>query len=146
MNQYREDEIRAVVNETVERRSYTAAHCHPASAIRRCTQYGVRSIEHGTLIDDETAEFVAKTGNYIVPTMAIIFGLIKMGRELGFPEVSQRKAEIAYEKALSGMDAMRRAAARTSASSTPLIRQYSAIGTAARAANADSPTSRLVSG
>jgi imidazolonepropionase-like amidohydrolase len=109
MNQYREDEIRAVVNETVERRSYTAAHCHPASAIRRCTQYGVRSIEHGTLIDDETAEFVAKTGNYIVPTMAIIFGLIKMGRELGFPEVSQRKAEIAYEKALSGMDAMRRA-------------------------------------
>lgn len=70
----------------------------------------MRSIEHGTLIDDETAKFVAKTGNYIVPTMAIIFGLIKMGRELGFPEVSQRKAEIAYEKALlSGMDAMRRA-------------------------------------
>ena len=109
MNQYREDEIRAIVNETTERRSYTAAHCHPASAIRRCTELGVRSIEHGTLIDDETAEFVAQTGNYIVPTMAIIFGLIEKGPELGFPEVSQRKAAVAYEKALSGMDAMRRA-------------------------------------
>jgi imidazolonepropionase-like amidohydrolase len=109
MNQYREDEIRAIVNETVERRSYTAAHCHPASAIRRCTEFGVRSIEHGTLIDDETAAFVAKTGNYVVPTMAVIFGLVEMGRELGFPEVSQRKAEVAFEKALSGMDTMRRA-------------------------------------
>ena len=109
MNQYREDEIRAIVNETAERRCYTAAHCHPASAIRRCTEYGVRSIEHGTLIDDETAELVAKTGNYIVPTMAIIFGLKEMGRELGFPEVSQRKVDVAYERALSGMDAMRRA-------------------------------------
>ena len=109
MNQYREDEIRAIVNETAERRCYTAAHCHPASAIRRCTEFGVRSIEHGTLIDDETAEFVAKTGNYIVPTMAIIFGLKEMGRELGFPEVSQRKVDVAYAKAVSGMDSMRRA-------------------------------------
>jgi len=109
MNQYREDEIRAIVNETSERRCYTAAHCHPASAIRRCTEYGVRSIEHGTLIDDETAQFVAGKGSYIVPTMAIIYGLMEMGRELGFPEVSQNKVVVAYEKALSGMDAMRRA-------------------------------------
>ena len=109
MNQYREDEIRAIVNETAERRCYTAAHCHPATAIRRCTEYGVRSIEHGTLIDDETARFIAETGNYIVPTMAIIFGLMEKGPELGFPEASQRKVNVAYEKALSGMDSMRRA-------------------------------------
>ncbi len=75
MNQYREDEIRAIVNETTERRCCTAAHCHPASAIRRCTACGVRSIEHGTLIDDETAGFVAEAGNWIVPTVAISFGL-----------------------------------------------------------------------
>src|SRR5262245_20541087 len=46
MNQYREDEIRAIVNETNERRTYTAAHCHPTEAIRRCVEFGVRSIEH----------------------------------------------------------------------------------------------------
>ena len=109
MNQYREDEIRAIVNECTERRTYVAAHCHPASAIRRCVEFGVRSIEHGTLIDDDTAKFVAERGAYIVPTMVVIFSLVEMGRELGFPAVSQEKAEYASKQALSGMDKMRRA-------------------------------------
>ncbi|MGH9825839.1 MAG: amidohydrolase family protein [Blastocatellia bacterium] len=109
MNQYREDEIRAIVNETNERRSYTTAHCHPASAVRRCTEAGVRGIEHGTLIDDETAVFVAKTGNFIIPTMVVIFALLELGKQLGFPAVSQKKVEIAYAQALTGLDSMMRA-------------------------------------
>jgi len=109
MNQYREDEIRAIVNECAERRTYVAAHCHPASAVRRCVEFGVRSIEHGTLIDEETARFVAAKGAFIVPTMAIIFALIELGRQLGFPPQSQEKAEYAFAQAISGMDLMRRA-------------------------------------
>jgi len=109
MNQYREDEIRAIVNECAERRTYAAAHCHPASAVRRCVEFGVRSIEHGTLIDDDTARFVAERGAYIVPTMVVIFALVEMGKELGFPAVSLEKAEYAYKQALSGMDKMRSA-------------------------------------
>ncbi len=109
MNQYREDEIRAIVNETAERRTYTAAHCHPASAVRRCVEFGVRSIEHGTLIDDETARFVAGKGAFVVPTMVIIFVLVELGRKLGFPPQSQEKAEFAYKQALSGMESMRKA-------------------------------------
>jgi imidazolonepropionase-like amidohydrolase len=109
MNQYREDEIRAIVNECAERRTYVAAHCHPASAIRRCVEFGVRSIEHGTLIDDDTARFVAERGAYIVPTMVVLFALVEMGPQLGFPAVSQEKAGYAYTQALSGMDKMRSA-------------------------------------
>src|SRR6185295_4748060 len=109
MNQYREDEIRAIVNECAERRTYVAAHCHPASAIRRCVEFGVRSIEHGTLIDDDTAWFVAERGACIVPTMVVIFVLVEMGKEIGFPAVSQEKAEYEYKQALSGMDKMRAA-------------------------------------
>jgi imidazolonepropionase-like amidohydrolase len=109
MNQYREDEIRAVVNECTERRSYVSAHCHPASAVRRSVEFGVRSIEHGTLIDDETARFVAERGAYIVPTMTILFALVEQGRTLGFPAQSQEKAEFACRSALASLDAMRRA-------------------------------------
>jgi imidazolonepropionase-like amidohydrolase len=109
MNQYREDEIRAIVNETTERRTYTSAHCHPASAVRRCVEFGVRVIEHGTLIDDATAEFVADRGAFIVPTMAIIFALVELGRKLGFPAQSQEKAEYASKRAIVGIDSMRRA-------------------------------------
>jgi len=109
MNQYREDEIRAVVNECTERRTYVSSHCHPASAVRRSVEFGVRSIEHGTLIDDDTARFVAERGAYIVPTMAIIFALVELGRQLGFPAQSQEKADFAFKQAISGMDSMRRA-------------------------------------
>jgi imidazolonepropionase-like amidohydrolase len=109
MNQYREDEIRAIVTECVERRSYASAHCHPASAIRRCVEFGVRSIEHGTLIDDETAKFVAKSKSYIVPTLSICYALVELGPKLGFPPESQVKAQYAYDRALAGLDKMRKA-------------------------------------
>jgi imidazolonepropionase-like amidohydrolase len=109
MNQYREDEIRAIVNECAERRTYVSAHCHPASAVRRCVEFGVRSIEHGTLIDADTARFVAEKGTYIVPTMVIIAALVELGRKLGFPAQSQEKAEYAWKQAISGMDLMRQA-------------------------------------
>jgi imidazolonepropionase-like amidohydrolase len=109
MNQYREDEIRAIVGECAERRTYVASHCHPASAVRRSVEFGVRSIEHGTLIDDETARFVAERGAFIVPTMSVLFALIEMGRQLGFPPQSQEKAEAVTKHALSGLDKMRKA-------------------------------------
>jgi imidazolonepropionase-like amidohydrolase len=109
MNQYREDEIRAIVNECTERRTYVAAHCHPAEAVRRCVEFGVRSIEHGTLMDDATARFVAERGAFVVPTMAICFALKEAGPRLGFPPESQQKVDEVFKDALSGMDAMRRA-------------------------------------
>ena len=109
MNQYREDEIRAIVTECAERRTYASAHCHPASAVRRCVEFGVRSIEHGTLIDDATAKFVASKEAWIVPTMVIIFALVELGPRLGFPPESQEKAAYAFKEALSGLEKMKRA-------------------------------------
>lgn len=109
MNQYREDEIRAIVGETLERRSYTAAHCHPAAAVRRCIEFGVRSIEHGTLIDDETARFVAQKDAFVVPTMAIIFALRDCGARLGLSSEAQDKLGAVAAQAFSGMESMRRA-------------------------------------
>ncbi|MBI4166836.1 MAG: amidohydrolase family protein [Acidobacteria bacterium] len=109
MNQYRADEIQAIVNETAERRTYTSAHCHPGSAVKRCIENGVRVIEHGTLMDDETAEFVRQRDAFVVPTMVITFILAEQGRKLGLPLESQRKAEYILRQALHGMEAMRRA-------------------------------------
>jgi len=109
MNQYREDEIRAIVKETVERSTYVSAHCHPVSAVRRCVEFGVRVIEHGTLMDDETARFVADRGAYVVPTLVIIKVLGEHGRQLGLPQASQAKVEIVMREALGGLESMRRA-------------------------------------
>lgn len=109
MNQYREDETRAIVGECAERRSYVSAHCHPASAIRRSVEFGVRVIEHGTLIDDETAAFVAARGAYIVPTLAIVAALLEHGKKMGLSATSREKMEAAGRTAIEGLDVMRRA-------------------------------------
>jgi imidazolonepropionase-like amidohydrolase len=109
MNQYREDEIQAVVEECRQRRTYVAAHCHPASAIRRAIECGVRCIEHGTLIDDATARLAARSGTYIVPTAIIMRVLVELGRELGFPAPNLDKVIELEKHALEGLQVMRAA-------------------------------------
>jgi imidazolonepropionase-like amidohydrolase len=108
-NQYREDEIRAIVSEANERRSYVSAHCHPVSAIRRCVELGVRVIEHGTLIDEETARYVAGRGAFVVPTLVVIRTLAEQGRTLGLPLRSQQKVDAISREAMRGLESMRRA-------------------------------------
>jgi imidazolonepropionase-like amidohydrolase len=107
--QYSEAEIRAIVEECVRHGAYVCAHCHPAEAIRRCVEYGVRSIEHGTLIDEDTAAFVAKEGAYVVPTMAVIFALAEDGEQMGMSETSRQKLLKVHEHALESLKIMKRA-------------------------------------
>lgn len=109
MNQYREDEIRAIVKETAERRTYVSAHCHPASAIKRCVEFGVRVIEHGSLIDDETAKLVFRSGVIVVPTAVIAFALAELGQKLGLPPQSQDKVREVIQQLMHGLESMRKA-------------------------------------
>jgi imidazolonepropionase-like amidohydrolase len=69
----------------------------------------VRSIEHGTLMDEETARFIAKKGAYVVPTMSILHALVEEGPRLGFPAPMQAKAEAVAKDAIAGLDIMRKA-------------------------------------
>jgi imidazolonepropionase-like amidohydrolase len=140
MNQYREDEIRAIVHEATERRSYVTAHCHPASAVRRCVEFGVRAIEHGTLIDAETAASWPR-GAFVVPTMATIFAL-KEAAAARLPRVSQGKMAIAFDAALSGMDLMRQAGVKLGSAPTFWASSTSRSAASSRSAARSSLRSR----
>ena len=107
--QYSDDEIRAAVEEADRAGSYVAAHCHPKEAVRRAVALGVRSIEHATLIDPATADFVAAKGSFVVPTMAICFALLEDGDKLGLPAVSIEKLKAVADSALSGLEVMKKA-------------------------------------
>ena len=72
MNQFSDEEIKAAVYEAATRRTYVMAHAHTSEAARRCIELGVRTIEHGTLLDRETADVLAAAGGYVVPTLAVI--------------------------------------------------------------------------
>ena len=79
MDQYSDEEIRVGVEEAATRRTYVMAHAHTANAVRRCAELGVRSIEHGTLIDAEAAEAAAAAGAFVVPTLVTLFAMIESG-------------------------------------------------------------------
>jgi imidazolonepropionase-like amidohydrolase len=107
--QFSDGEIKAAVEEAERSGHYVLAHCHPAEAVRRAAALGVRSIEHGTLIDRETAEFVAEKKSYIVPTMATIMALKDEGKNLGFPPASMDKLSRVVDAALSSLEIIKRA-------------------------------------
>lgn len=105
--QYSDEEIRAAVDEATRAGSYVAAHCHPAEAVKRSAMLGVRSIEHATLIDEETAQVVAERGAFAVPTMATLFALLEEGEKLGFPPVSMEKLRRISDRAILGLEIMK---------------------------------------
>ena len=125
--QYSEAEIRAIVEECERHGAYVCAHCHPTEAIRRYVEYGVRSIEHGTLIDDDTAAFVAQRGAYVVPTMAVIFALADDGSKL--IEASLKKLRKIQERALVGLEVMKRAGVKMGFGTDLLGAQHTRQGT-----------------
>jgi imidazolonepropionase-like amidohydrolase len=48
----------------------TAAHAHGVEGMKRAIIGGITSIEHGTLMDEETMELMIKHGTYLVPTIS----------------------------------------------------------------------------
>lgn len=65
-SEYTEAEIRAAVEEAGRRGSFVAAHAHGAEGIKRAVRAGVRSIEHGSLMDDEAIALMKQDGTFLV--------------------------------------------------------------------------------
>ena len=107
--QYSEEEVRAIVEEAHAWRTYVMAHAYTPAAIRRSIDFGVRSIEHGNLIDEATAELVASADAFVVPTLVTFDALHRFGRELGFPDVSLAKLGDVREAGLRSLDTLQAA-------------------------------------
>jgi hypothetical protein len=89
--QYCAEEIRAVTDEAARRGSYVAAHAYSPEAIGHSIGNGVRSIEHGNLLDAPAAAAMASAGAFLVPTLAAYDAMERRGEQIGMPAVSRRK-------------------------------------------------------
>jgi imidazolonepropionase-like amidohydrolase len=68
--QFTDAEIRAAVEEAATRDTYVAVHVYQDAHVRRALQLGVRSIEHGQFISEETAMLIKEKGAFIAPFTA----------------------------------------------------------------------------
>ncbi|AWM35037.1 metal-dependent hydrolase family protein [Hymenobacter nivis] len=67
--QYTEEEIRAIVQTARDLGMPVACHAHGAEGIKRAVRAGVTSIEHGSLLDAEAIQLMAKSRTWYVPTI-----------------------------------------------------------------------------
>ncbi|MFL9900357.1 amidohydrolase family protein [Paraburkholderia fungorum] len=91
--QYSIEELTAIVEEAKAARTYVMAHAYAPEAIQRAVRAGIRSIEHGNLLDLETAQLMAEYGAYLVPTLATYAAIERNGEKLGWTPAMREKAD-----------------------------------------------------
>ncbi len=82
--QFSMEELCAAVEEAEAANLYAMAHAYSPRAVTRAVQAGVRSIEHGNLIDEATVREMKRHGAYFVPTLATYAALAEEGQQLGW--------------------------------------------------------------
>jgi imidazolonepropionase-like amidohydrolase len=106
------DEIRAAVEEASNAGTYVLAHAYTARAIRRAVELGVRTIEHGNLVDEDAARVMAEHGAFMVPTLITYEALANEGAKYGLPQASVDKIESVRGAGLKALETLARAGVR----------------------------------
>ncbi len=94
--QFSHDELHAIVDTAALAERVVMAHCHGKPGIMAALEAGVRTIEHGTYLDDEACAAMRELGAILVPTRYIVVRLLHAGSASGMsPENHRKLVEIA---------------------------------------------------
>ena len=89
--QFTVGEMQAAVYEADMAGKYVLAHCHTSPSVKNALAAGVRSIEHGSILDEETAKDIVEHGAFMVPTLLVMDVLAKSAEAGEIPHYSQMK-------------------------------------------------------
>jgi imidazolonepropionase-like amidohydrolase len=106
--QFSVDEVKAIVEEAASHQTYVMAHAYTGKAISRVVKLGVRTIEHGNLVDDEAAAVMAEFGAFAVPTLVTYDAMSKVGAKAGVPESALAKNENVRIQGLKALELLKR--------------------------------------
>jgi imidazolonepropionase-like amidohydrolase len=87
---FTDEELAAAVDEARKSGVFVAAHAHGDEGAAAAVRAGVRSIEHGTYLSDQTLAMMKERGAYLVPTIATVMDLIDPGGDYDNPILSVR--------------------------------------------------------
>jgi len=102
-SQYSIEELKAVVFEAQAVGTYVMAHVYSSRSIHNSIAAGVRSLEHGNLLDEQSAQAIKDAGAFLVPTLVTYEMISQMGRDLGIPEKNIRKINEARERSFEAL-------------------------------------------
>ena len=102
VSEYTQEELKAAVDQAGEYGAFVAAHAHGAEGIKNAVRAGVRSIEHGSLMDDEAIALMKERGTYLVADIYNGDYIATVGREQKWPDEYLRKNDETTEAQRSG--------------------------------------------
>lgn len=101
--QFTAAEVQAITEVAAGYGSYVTAHAYTPQAIRHAVDNGVRGIEHGNLLDAETAAYMASRGVWLTPTL-VTYEAMASDKYAGFlPPVNQAKNRAVLERGLQSI-------------------------------------------
>lgn len=68
-----DEELNAIEKVAALKNSYVAVHAHGPSAIKQAIRCKIRTIEHGSFIDEEGIKLLKNEGSYLIPTVIGLF-------------------------------------------------------------------------
>jgi len=92
--QFSDAELQAMVGEAARAERIVAAHCHGKPGIEASVRAGVGTIEHGTHLDEPTAQLMNDHGAILVPTHTITARVLDHGPRLGVPDYALEKMDV----------------------------------------------------
>ncbi|HTG48631.1 MAG TPA: amidohydrolase family protein [Actinomycetota bacterium] len=104
---FSEEEVAAIVRTAADLGRPVMSHAHGPEGIKRAVRAGVRSIEHGTYLDDEAIGLMLERGTWLVPTLTAGDTTEAMAADPHLPDAIRAKLEGLGRPEL---DAFRRAA------------------------------------
>jgi imidazolonepropionase-like amidohydrolase len=107
--QFTEEEISAAVEEAKAFGRYVLTHAYTPEAITRAVKCGVRTIEHGNLVDAPTAKLMAKHGVYMVPNLIAYDAMKRRAKELGMPDNMLEKNDEVLKYGFAELELCRKA-------------------------------------
>lgn len=89
--QYSVAEIEAAVEEATAANRYVTAHAYTGRSINRALRAGVRGIEHGNLLDDESLELFKEFDAFLTMNLVTYWALEREGRKFGLSQENWEK-------------------------------------------------------
>jgi imidazolonepropionase-like amidohydrolase len=107
--QFSLEEVAAAVEEAHAFGRYVCAHAYTVEAITRAAHAGVRTIEHGNLIDEASAKLMAEKGMFLVANLVTYYEMKKRAAEFGMSADMLAKNDLVIEGGLRSLEICKRA-------------------------------------
>lgn len=107
--QFSMEEVSAAVEEANAFGRYVCAHAYTPQAITRAAHAGVRTIEHGNLIDEAAAKLMAEKGMFLIANLVAYFAMKERAAEFGMTADMLAKNDLVIEGALRSLEICKKA-------------------------------------